>query len=288
MSVTKTPLKVLVLGSNGQVGQAMQEMSRNGAFPLCEFIWWTRKDLDLSSPNRKIWVALNETQDFDVLLNLAAYTNVESAEESPLNEKINYLGVSSLSDWCSAHEKKLIHISTDYVFDGSEGKKTILSPCSPLNAYGREKRAGECHLQIHSQNYCIIRTSSVYSEYGKNFAITMFDRFSKGLETNVTGSQWMCPTYAGNLCLAIYKVVIEDIKGIQHYNDGEYMSWWDFAKKIAKRFDSYTLNKVESFPSKVKRPTHSHLIVEKCLSDVKQYPQYLTMNQSLPKIEESL
>lgn len=98
----------------------------------------------------------------------------------------------------------------------------------------------------------------------------------------------MCPTYAVNLCLAIYKVIIDDIKGIQHYNDGEYMSWWDFAKKIAKRFDSYTLNKVESFPSKVQRPQFSNMIVEKCLKDIYHTLHWKTMDEAIIKIEETL
>ena len=281
-------MKVLVLGSNGQVGQAMQEMSLKGAFPDCEFTWWTRKELDLMWDKEAIWEALESCTDFDVLLNLAAYTDVEKAEVDPLNKLINYTSVTVLADWCNTYSKKFVHISSDYVFDGSEGWKFVDSSCQPLNQYGWEKLASETYIQNHCDDFCVVRASSIYSEYGKNFAITMFNRFSKHLETSVVDTQWMRPTYAGNLCISIYVIIKNNVQGVQHYNDGDYMSWWDFAKKIAKRFDSYTLLKVSSFPSKVRRPKFSNLVVEDTLRDVEYHPQYKTIDEALTKIEETV
>lgn len=278
-------MKILVLGSSGQTGVSMQDLASKGAFPVnYEFIFWTREDLDLSDLGA-IHPKLRDA-DFDVCVNLAAYTDVtkaESGEDGGLNLQINSYLVDELSLVCAEKGVKLVHISTDYVFDGWKSILTPDTPPWPLNRYGKSKLLGEGYVAEFS-NHCVIRTSSVYSEHGNNFVLNMIGRFSQNLPTQVNGGQFMCPTYAGNLCLAIIRAIQLNLKGVWHYNDGDYMSWWALASVVEKEMNTYCLSFVKDFPSIVKRPTYSLMQVEVELKDVKYHKFFLTTEDAVSKI----
>lgn len=280
-------MKILVLGSGGQTGLSMQDLASKGAFPTeWEFIFWTRENLDLldfEDIHPKI-----QGVDFDVCVNLAAYTDVvkaEIGEDNGLNTIINSHSLQYLSPACAEKGVKLIHISTDYVFDGRGEGLAPHTNTYPINKYGRAKLFGETGVTQFS-NHCVIRTSSVYSEYGSNFILNMVGRFNQKLPTKVGGSQFMCPTYAGNLCLAIIRAIQLDLKGVWHYNDGDYMSWWALASLVEREMKTNYLSFVKDFPSVVKRPTYSHMQVEIELKDVKYHKFFLTTKNAVSKIVE--
>lgn len=278
-------MKILVLGSNGQTGLSMQDLASKGAFPAeWEFIFWTREDLELSSLE-SIYPKLRDV-DFDVCVNLAAYTDVAKAEsggDKGLNKTINSELPQHLSQVCAMKNVKLIHISTDYVFGGYKEDLTPFTTPSPQNKYGAEKLLGEGYVAEFS-NHCVIRTSSVYSEHGNNFVLNMIGRFSQNLPTQVSGGQFMCPTYAGNLCLAIIRAIQLDLKGVWHYNDGDYMSWWALASIVEGEMNTDCLSFVKDFPSSVKRPAYSHMQVGVELKDVKYHKFFLTTEDAVSKI----
>ncbi|WP_343486899.1 dTDP-4-dehydrorhamnose reductase [Allomuricauda sp. d1] len=225
--------KILVTGASGQLGLTLQEMALDCSDLNFEFK--TSQELDITK-NEKV-SAVFESKNFDFCINCAAYTNVEQAEKEP--EKafaVNAEGVKNVAIACRDSNIILIHISTDYVFDG-EKKEPYLpdDEPNPINEYGRSKLAGEQHVQELMEQFYIIRTSWLYSKkYGKNFYRTILGKAKKGETLKVTDEQIGRPTDTASLSKFLIEELVLGNKpfGIYHFTDGKTMAWYGFAKKI--------------------------------------------------------
>lgn len=231
-------MKILVTGANGQLGSEIKQLaaSRGGD----EFTFVDVAEMDLGS-DEAITVFFS-TRSFDFVINCAAYTAVDKAEEDQATSyRINSLAVKAIATVCKEKGIRLIHISTDYVFDGA-GNMPIheeVKP-NPLSVYGKSKLEGEQHaLRILPDCY-VIRTAWVYSSFGKNFVKTISKLAKERESLSVVYDQVGSPTYAGDLAQflvsLIDKVVVEKIDkpGIYHYSNEGAISWYDFAVFIVK------------------------------------------------------
>jgi len=260
-------MRILVTGKNGQLGKSIHKIVTNNK-QTDDFVFVGREELDLSNENNI--ARYFENNAFDIIINCAAYTSVDKAEEEEvLANQINHLAVSQLAQIAKNQQAKLIHISTDYVFDGESDKPYIeTDETSPINVYGRTKLAGEKALQENmSTDAAIIRTSWVYSEFGNNFVKTMLRLGQEKDEINVVSDQFGSPTYATDLANVILDIVQnvefkESSQAIQlyHYsNEGE-TSWHEFAKeifKIAKIDCKANPIVTEQYPAPARRPENT-------------------------------
>jgi len=235
-------MRILVTGKNGQLGKSIHKLVTNTE-QTDDFVFVGREELDLNSESG-INHYFDNSDKFDIIINCAAYTAVDKAEEEQyLANQVNHLAVKQLTEVAKTQQAKLIHISTDYVFDGESDKPyTETDETNPINVYGRTKLAGEQVLQkIMPTDAIIIRTSWVYSEYGNNFVKTMLNLGKERDELNVVSDQIGSPTYATDLAEAILKIINnEDFKTkeqsteIYHYSNEGNISWYEFAKEIFK------------------------------------------------------
>ena len=235
-------MRILIIGKNGQLGKSIHKLVSEKKYNN-KFIFVGRDELDFSS-EISINYYFNKNNKFNVIINCAAYTAVDKAEEEQqLANQINHLAVNQLAGIAKEQKAKLIHISTDYVFDGESSKPYIeTDEANPINVYGKTKLAGEKALQeIMPTNAIIIRTSWVYSEFGNNFVKTMLKLGKERNELNVVIDQIGSPTYATDLAEVILKIIgkknyqdKEQSTQVYHYsNEGE-ISWYDFTKEIFK------------------------------------------------------
>jgi dTDP-4-dehydrorhamnose reductase len=207
-------MRILVTGKNGQLGRSIYKIVNTDTKidnnqSSNEFIFVGREELDLSSKS-SISHYFDYHDKFDIIINCAAYTQVDKAEqEVELANQINHLAVKQLANIANEQKAKLIHISTDYVFDGESNKSyTETDETNPINVYGKTKLAGEKALQaVMPMNALIIRTSWVYSEYGNNFVNTMLRLGKERDELNVVSDQIGSPTYANDLAVAILEII---------------------------------------------------------------------------------
>ena len=254
--------RILVTGASGQLGMSIQKIHKK--YTDLDFVFMNSKELDIS--NLKLVQEIFASNHFDFCINCAAYTNVELAERQP--EKafvINGEGVKNIALACKANNVVLIHISTDYVFDGE--KKTPYTPIdkpNPINEYGKSKLLGEQYIQEILKKYYIVRTSWLYSEFGKNFYKTILMKAQTEPVIYITDREIGCPTNANNLTKYIMEVMILDHKdyGIHHFTDGKAMTWFDFAIVILS--ENNLEGKVQIFRGKkyrtfAKRPKSSVL-----------------------------
>ncbi|MDB2589407.1 dTDP-4-dehydrorhamnose reductase [Candidatus Thioglobus sp.] len=265
-------MKILVTGKNGQLGRSIYKIvnTANGDnLPPNEFIFVGREELDLSSES-SISHYFDSNDRFDVIINCAAYTAVDKAEEEQeLANQVNHLAVNQLAGIAKEQKARLIHISTDYVFNGESDKPYIeTSETNPINVYGKTKLAGEKALQaVIPMNAVIIRTSWVYSEYGNNFVKTMLRLGKERDELNVVSDQIGSPTYATDLAGAILEIIKkkefreeDQATQIYHYsNEGE-ISWYDFTKeifKIARTNCKVNPITTQQYPTPAKRPKNT-------------------------------
>lgn len=256
--------KVLVTGASGQLGLSIQEIYLQ--FPNLKFSFLNSNQLDIT--NNELVEDIFENGKFDYCINCAAYTNVEQAEKTPkIAYQINGEGVKNLARACKNYNVSLIHISTDYVFDGDKKEPySIYDIPKPINEYGKSKLLGENHIKNLLNNYFIIRTSWLYSKtYGNNFYRTILERAKKGDTLNITDQQIGCPTNALNLALYILNNLVEEKInfGIVHFTDNVVMTWYQFAQKIItenKLKDRAILLKAENYLTFARRPKNSVLI----------------------------
>ena len=254
---------ILVTGSNGQVGSEIKELSSNYPYTF----YFTRKD-DLDITNEKSIEAFIVKNTITAIINCAAYTAVDKAEsELELADKINHQAVFYLASIAKDKNIKLIHISTDYVFDGTNYKPYIETDnTNPQSVYGQTKLDGEKALQLlNPENSIIIRTSWVYSSYGNNFVKTMLrlgrERESLGVIYDQVGS----PTYAKDLAKIILDILpkINNTQTeIYNYSNEGVASWYEFAKEIMKMAKlPCKINSIETldYPTPAKRPHFSLL-----------------------------
>ncbi len=257
-------LKILVTGSNGQLGSEIKELANNDHNNL--YFFTDRDSLDITDQEMiKSFIATNR---IDTIINCAAYTAVDKAEEDEANANaINHLAVKYLAEIAKEKNIKLIHISTDYVFDGTNCRPYVESdPTNPTSIYGATKLAGEKVMQeINPANSIIIRTSWVYSSYGNNFVKTMLRLGKERDELGVIFDQVGTPTYAKDLAQTILDIVPQianEKVEIYHYSNEGVLSWYDFAKEImhmSKLECHIKPIETKEYPTPAKRPYYSLL-----------------------------
>jgi dTDP-4-dehydrorhamnose reductase len=262
---------ILVTGSNGQVGSELQALS-----PAYEynFYFTDRDSLDITDKSAvEEFVKNNE---ITTIINAAAYTAVDKAEEDKENaDRVNHIATKYLTEVAKEQGCKLIHISTDYVFDGKNYKPYNEDDAtSPNGVYGATKLAGEKAMQaINPKNSIIIRTSWVYSSYGANFVKTMLRLAKERDALGVIFDQVGTPTYARDLARAILDILPhitnEDV-AIYHYSNEGVLSWYDFAKEIMRMAKiECAINPIETkeYPTPATRPHYSLLNKAKIKKD---------------------
>ena len=266
-------MRILITGKNGQLGRSIQKLVNTTRIDnnqhSNEFIFIGREELDLSSESN-ISHYFDSNDKFDIIINCAAYTQVDKAEqEAELASQINHLAVKQLASIARKQQARLIHISTDYVFDGESDKPyTETDETNPINIYGKTKLAGEKALQaVMPMNAVIIRTSWVYSEYGNNFVKTMLRLGKERNELSVVSDQIGSPTYATDLAEVILKIINNENyqskewpTEIYHYSNKGGISWYEFAKEIFKMTEiECKVNPIltDQYPTPAKRPRNS-------------------------------
>ncbi|WP_298485363.1 dTDP-4-dehydrorhamnose reductase [uncultured Maribacter sp.] len=259
--------RILVTGANGQLGKSIQEVINN--YPDYIFDFKTSKELDITNSNQVRDVF--SSNKYNYCINCAAYTNVEQAEKKPdIAYLVNAKAVKNLAKTCAEYNTILLHISTDYVFDGEKKEPyTVDDIPNPINEYGKSKLEGEKYIQKILKEYFIIRTSWLYSKKnGKNFYKTILEKAKKGEDLNITDSQIGCPTDTNNLTNYIISLIIRNNQkfGIKHFTDNQVLTWYDFAKKILidnNLEDRVSLKKVKNYCTFAKRPINSVLYFKK-------------------------
>jgi dTDP-4-dehydrorhamnose reductase len=274
--------KILVTGSNGQLGSELRLLSGN----YSQFEWFFADRNQISLDNLSILEKQLEQIHPNVIINCGAYTAVDKAEsEKELADTINHLAVGILASWSSKNNAKLVHISTDYVFDGTSSVPLKENTgTNPINIYGVTKLEGERLCQQENPNAVILRTSWVYSGFGNNFVKTMSRLMQERESLNVVNDQIGSPTYAADLAQAIISIIRnpEWYSGIYNYsNEGE-ISWYEFALAI-KEIGDYNcdIKGIPSslYPTPAKRPASS--LLDK--SKIKK-----TYNVDVPYYKDSL
>ncbi|MGJ0359872.1 dTDP-4-dehydrorhamnose reductase [Aliarcobacter cryaerophilus] len=256
-------INVLVTGSMGQLGSEIKELSSNYNY---NFFFTTRDDIDITSKDSI--KEFCQTNSINVIINCAAYTAVDKAESDEINaDLVNRKAVKKLSIVAKGLNIKLIHISTDYVFDGKNFKPYVEEfQTNPQSIYGKTKLDGENEIRdINPLNSIIIRTSWVYSYYGNNFVKTMLRLGKEKEELGVIFDQVGTPTYAKDLAITILDIIpqIENSKvEIYNYSNEGVLSWYDFAKEIMKMAKlNCKIKAIETYqyPTPAKRPHFSLL-----------------------------
>jgi dTDP-4-dehydrorhamnose reductase len=253
---------VLVTGGSGQLGQALQFVAAD--YPEIEFHFASSAEADITDKEKLIAVFERLKPDFCV--NAAAYTAVDKAESEPEKAAlINVTGAKNLAEICKAFNATLIHISTDFVFDGSkQSPYSETDATNPQGVYGQTKLLGERAIENTGGKYYIVRTSWLYSQFGANFMKTMLRLASERDSLNIVNDQIGTPTHAVDLAHAIAKIILSTKHeyGLYHYSNEGVASWYDFAKKI------FEINNVKidvnpiptsQFPTPAKRPAYSVL-----------------------------
>lgn len=275
-------MNILITGANGQLGNEMREQAL--AYPAHNFVFTDVAELDIC--NEQDVIAFVENNSIDVVVNCAAYTAVDAAEDHiELNDKLNHIAPGYLAKAIQRRKGTMIHVSTDYVFDGTRFTPYAedVETC-PVSAYGRAKLAGENLVLEYCEKSVIIRTAWLYSTYGNNFVKTML-RLGRERDTlGVIFDQVGTPTYARDLAIAICSIINKGaVRGVYHFSNEGVCSWYDFTVAIHRiaGITGCTVNPIHTadYPSKVVRPHYSVLDKTK----IKQ-----TFGLKIPHWEESL
>jgi dTDP-4-dehydrorhamnose reductase len=266
-------MKIVVTGSKGQLGSEIKFLSPQHEFG---FIFIDLEELDLTKLD-EIPTYLS-TQNPDFIINCAAYTAVDRAEdEFVLADIINAKAPAKIAQYCAESGCRLIHISTDYVFDGNFKKPIEESDKpNPRSVYGKTKLAGENAILILLSNAYIIRTSWVYSEFGNNFVKTMLRLGNEKADISVVSDQVGTPTWARDLAETILKIIHQievgkDHPGIYHFSNGGTISWYNFGYEI---MNLANLNckvhpiSTSDYPTRAERPQYSVLSKSKIKSQL--------------------
>ena len=258
-------MNILVTGANGQLGNCMRNAAKDSQD---NYIFTDVAELDITDARAVADMVKNN--DIKVIVNCAAYTNVDKAEtDVALAEKLNAIAVDNLAQAIKANAGTLIHISTDYVFGGDPYN----TPCreeqkgTPTGVYGLTKLHGEQAIEASGCKALIFRTAWLYSEYGRNFVKTMLNLTSTKPDLKVVFDQAGTPTYAQDLADAIHYIIenrkMDGNEGIYHYSNEGVCSWFDFTKAIAEIAGNTACDiqpcHSDEFPSPVKRPAYSVL-----------------------------
>ena len=275
-------MRVLVTGAEGQLGRCIQRAIEGRGD---DYLFTDVAELDIT--NKAAVEAFVADNRVDVIINCAAYTNVEKAEdEEDKAHLLNAMAVGYLAEAAKRNDALLIHISTDYVYmGGCCSMLTEQSNPQPLNAYGRTKWAGEQAVMASGCHYLILRTAWLYSEYGSNFVKTMLRLTAEREQIRVVSDQLGTPTYAGDLAEAIVRIISERNfrEGVYHYTNLGECSWWQFAKEIARLAGNEGCLvepcTTAEYPTKARRPLNTVLDKSKFLK---------TFGIEIPEWRESL
>ena len=255
--------RILVTGSSGQLGRTIEELYSVNSIDL-DFTFLSRQDLDIT--NKIELETYFRKNNFEYCINCAAYTAVDTAEtEEEKATKINVEGVKNLAEACKINNAILIHISTDFVFDGTKHTPYLeTNQTNPKGIYGKTKLEGEKVIKSVLKNYFIIRTSWLYSEHGNNFMKTMIRLGKEKDELSVVDDQKGTPTYAGDLAKAILKIIETNNRnfGLYHYSNKGVTTWYEFAKEIfeeSKIVIKLRAISTEAYPTAAERPKFSAL-----------------------------
>lgn len=258
-------MNILVTGANGQLGNEMRIVAKESTD---NYIFTDVAELDIT--NAEAVTKIVKDNDVKVIINCAAYTNVDKAEDDyDLAELLNAKAVEILATAIKENDGVIVHVSTDYVF----GKEPYNTPCkedqkgTPTGVYGTTKLHGEESIKRVGCHHLIIRTAWLYSEFGKNFVKTMLNLTSTNPELKVVFDQVGTPTYAYDLAAVIYDIVSNrkylNNDGVYHFSNEGVCSWYDFTKMIAEYAGNYNCDiqpcYSNEFPSKVVRPSYSVL-----------------------------
>lgn len=262
--------KILVTGANGQLGSELKELF--SAKSINNVLFTDQAELDITCKDAVL--SFLKSNNISIIINCAAYTAVDKAEDEPeVARRINSDAAAILAEAAKENSALLVHISTDYVFNGNGPRPYRESDStSPASVYGKTKLAGEKAVEESGCRYIIIRTAWLYSEYGNNFAKTIIRLAQERGLVSVVFDQTGTPTYAGDLANAIAEVVSHKDdpefhkngeKRIYHFSNEGVCSWYDFALEIVERagIKTATVKPVTSdqFPSKASRPAYSVL-----------------------------
>ena len=274
-------MKLLILGANGQVGQSLCNLCIKSSI---DFIVTTRAQLDITSQQNVIDYFANV--DIDFVINATAYTNVEKAEdESELANAVNNLAIGYIAEECKAKNIPFIHISTDYVFDGTkQGMYSENDVTCPINVYGDTKLKGEQTLQQIWNKHIILRVSWVFSQFGNNFVKTMLKLSNSHEKLTIISDQYGSPTSANSIaniildiCNRIHNKPKFNNWGVYNYSDFPLTTWHQFANYVIDNNKSSVTKSIESilakdFPTKAQRPQNSGLDTNKIKQafDIKQ------------------
>ena len=282
-------MKILATGGNGQLGSELHKISINYNF---EWIFTDRQSFDLSGRD-SIDIYL-DTFKPNIIINCAASTSVDNAEDDfELANIINHKAVSLIAKWCNENNCKLIHISTDYVYDGNSLLPYIEEDqTDPLNNYGKTKLFGDIACQKNNPSSIIIRTSWLYSSYGNNFVTNMINAMQNRDEIQVVNDQFGSPTYAADLASTIL-LLIKNKKwhsGIYNYTNSGNISWYDFANEIKSIYGFSSIIKsisTKEYSQKVKRPKYSILDNSKIINtfNIKQKDYLDSLNKCIKIIQ---
>ena len=269
-------MKILVLGGNGQLGRCLRDHLDNTTY---EVIYTSRDQINITNfeetKNKVVGIAPH------LIINTAAYTAVDKAEENAeIANLVNNLAVNNIAQICSSLDIWLVHVSTDYVFDGlSEIPYKENDITNPQGVYGLTKLKGELAIQNSSCKHTIIRTSWVFSEYGNNFVKTMLRLGEDRDELRIVEDQFGSPTYAQDIARSIVEIVpqlnLQNTSGLYHYCGDRSCSWYTFATKIFEQAKAHNLrtpsviNPIETnaYSTNAKRPSFSVLDCSKIESE---------------------
>jgi len=251
---------ILVTGSRGQLGSELKDLA--ASYPSFQFLFFSREEFPIN--NSVIAREIFQKNQPDFFVNCAAYTAVDQAEkEQELAREINGWAPGRLAQLCKEFGTKLIHISTDYVFNGKVRRPLKEDdPVDPVNFYGASKLLGEELVMKNNSDSIIIRTSWVYSFYGKNFVKTMMRLMNEKEQIGVVNDQTGSPTYAADLADCIMRIIASGkwIPGIYHFSNEGVITWFEFAGEIKNLTGSNCIvNPIttEQFPTPAKRPAYS-------------------------------
>ncbi|WP_282079817.1 dTDP-4-dehydrorhamnose reductase [Aquimarina algiphila] len=266
MNTSSNIINVLVTGSGGQLGQCIDKIKNE--YPKLTLFFANSTILDITKKDRVS--DFFEDKSFDFVINCAAYTNVEQAEKEPDKAfLVNAEGVKNLAFICEEKKSTLIHISTDYIFDGEKKMPyTEEDIPNPINEYGKSKLAGEQSIQQIAEKYFIIRTSWLYSEFGHNFFKTILKKSETEKQLTIVTSEMGTPTNANDFAKFVLDLIINNNQkyGIYHFSNLSEATWYDFAKEILRvsgKLDTIILKKTDNYPTFARRPKYSILSKQK-------------------------
>ncbi|MDL2230729.1 dTDP-4-dehydrorhamnose reductase, partial [Alistipes sp. OttesenSCG-928-L06] len=271
-------MRIGVTGANGQLGCSLRKIADD--YPAHTFVFSDLPETDITDKaGIEAWAVANQ---LEIIVNCAAYTAVDRAESEPdAAWRVNALGPAVLAEVCAEKGIRLIHLSTDYVFDGTaETPYREDDTTHPLGVYGSTKLQGEQAIRESGCDALIVRTSWLYSEFGHNFVKTMLRLGAERAEVRVVDDQTGCPTYATNLARAIIQLTNKGFSGfgVYHYCDDGTTTWYDFARQIfAVAENPVPVIPIETkdYPTPAKRPKYSVLSTNKIKTAGIQTPYWV-------------